>query len=181
MKWMVASDLHGSATVCQQVLAACDREGAGRLLLLGDLLYHGPRNPLPEGYDPKRCYELLNECRDQILCVRGNCDAAVDQMVLEFPIMAEYFLLQLGQHTVFATHGDVWSPERPPLLAPGFILLAGHTHHAACDVYPDFLYLNPGSPSLPKGTAHRGYLLLEEETVTFKKLDGTVYRTHSLI
>ena len=95
--------------------------------------------------------------------------------------MAEYFLLQLGRHTVFATHGDVWSPERPPLLAPGFILLAGHTHHAACDVYPDFLYLNPGSPSLPKGTAHRGYLLLEEETVTFKELDGTVYRTHSLI
>ena len=152
MKWMVASDLHGSATVCEQLLAAYDREGAERLLLLGDLLYHGPRNPLPEGYDPKRCCELLNECRDEILCVRGNCDAEVDQMVLEFPIMSEYLLLQLGKRNVFATHGHVWHPEHPPLLAPNGILLTGHTHHAACDVFPDFLYLNPGSPSLPKGS-----------------------------
>ena len=180
MKWMVASDLHGSAAACEGLLAAYEREGADKLLLLGDLLYHGPRNPLPAGYDPKRCYELLNECRDEILCVRGNCDAAVDQMVLEFPIMAEYILLQLGRRTVFATHGDLWHPAHPPLLAPDFILLTGHTHHPACDIYPDFLYLNPGSPALPKDTAHRGYLILEESAVAFKELDGTVYRTHTL-
>ena len=180
MKWMVASDLHGSATVCARLLEAFEREHAERLVLLGDLLYHGPRNPLPEGHDPKRCYELLNEYRDKILCVRGNCDAAVDQMVLEFPIMAEYFLFQLGGRTVFATHGDVWSPERPPLLPPGFILLAGHTHHPACDAFPDFLYLNPGSPALPKGTEHQGYLVLEEDAVTFHELDGSIYRRHEL-
>lgn len=177
MRWMVASDLHGSAAVCEQLLNALEREGADRLLLLGDLLYHGPRNPLPEGHDPRRCYEMLNACREKIVCVRGNCDAAVDQMVLEFPIMAEYFLFQLGARTVFATHGDVWHPEHPPLLPPGFILLTGHTHHAACDQFPDFLYLNPGSPALPKGTAHRGYLLLDEHAATFKELCGTVYRT----
>jgi len=88
VKWMVASDLHGSASVCEKLLLSLDREGADRLLLLGDLLYHGPRNPLPVGYNPRRCYELLNAYRHKILCVRGNCDAAVDQMVLEFPIMA---------------------------------------------------------------------------------------------
>lgn len=180
MRWMIVSDLHGSAAVCQQLLQDYVREKADRLLLLGDLLYHGPRNPLPEGYDPKRCVELLNEHRDQILCVRGNCDAEVDQMVLSFPIMADYVMLQLGQRTVFATHGHLWHPEHPPLLPPGYILLTGHTHHAVCDIYPQFLYLNPGSPSLPKGTAHKGYLILEDNKVTFKTLGGTVYREHAL-
>ncbi|MBQ9393683.1 MAG: phosphodiesterase [Oscillospiraceae bacterium] len=180
MKWMVASDLHGSASVCRQLADALEREQADRLLLLGDLLYHGPRNPLPEGHDPLRCTQILNNMRDRILCVRGNCDAAVDQMVLEFPIMAEYFLFQLGGRTVFATHGDLWHPEHPPLLPPGFILLTGHTHHAACDVFPEFLYLNPGSPALPKGTQHRGYLLLDDGAAVFKELDGTVYRTYPL-
>ncbi|MBQ2061951.1 MAG: phosphodiesterase [Oscillospiraceae bacterium] len=180
MKWMVASDLHGSATVCEKLLEAFRRESADKLLLLGDLLYHGPRNPLPEGYDPKQCCELLNGYRSEILCVRGNCDAEVDQMVLEFPIMADYLLLQLGRHTVFATHGHVWHPEHPPLMGPGFILLCGHTHHAACDLFPDFLYLNPGSPALPKGSDHRGYLVLEEDRVTFKMLDGGTYWERAL-
>lgn len=180
MTWMVASDLHGSAAVCEAVLTAFERERADRLLLLGDLLYHGPRNPLPDGYDPRRCFEMLNACRDRILCVRGNCDAAVDQMVLDFPIMAEYLLLQSGRRTVFATHGDIWTPEHPPVMSPGFILLAGHTHLPACVEYPGFLYLNPGSPSLPKNTDHRGYLILQEDAVIFKELNGIVYLTHSL-
>ena len=179
MKWIVASDLHGSATACERLLAAYEKEGADRLLLLGDLLYHGPRNPLPEGHDPKRCVLLLNEYRDQIAAVRGNCEAAVDQMVLQFPVMADYMLLQLGKKLVFATHGDQFNPDNPPPLAKGNILLNGHTHVPACVQYPEQLYLNPGSVALPKDEKQRrGYILLSEEGAIFRELDGTTYLEH---
>ena len=104
------SDLHGSATACRKVLEAFEREKADKILLLGDILYHGPRNPLPEGHDPKECIRLLNGYRDHIAAVRGNCEAAVDQMVLQFPVLADYMLLQVGERLVFVTHGDVYSP-----------------------------------------------------------------------
>lgn len=97
MRWLAASDIHGSATACRRVLEAFEREKAEGLLLLGDILYHGPRNPLPEGHDPKECIRLLNEYRNHIAAVRGNCEAAVDQMVLQFPVLAEYMLLRLGK------------------------------------------------------------------------------------
>ena len=134
MRWLAASDIHGSATACRRVLEAFEREKAEGLLLLGDILYHGPRNPLPEGHDPKECIRLLNEYRNHIAAVRGNCEAAVDQMVLQFPVLAEYMLLRLGKKLVFATHGDVYNPEHLPPLAKGGILLTGHTHVPACDV-----------------------------------------------
>ena len=105
MKWMIASDLHGSAFYCRQMIKAFQREGADRLLLLGDLLYHGPRNDLPEGYAPKEVIAMLNPLRERLLCVRGNCDTEVDQMVLDFPILADYALLYAGSRAVFATHG----------------------------------------------------------------------------
>ena len=95
MKWMIASDIHGSAVYCGQMLEAYRREKADRLLLLGDLLYHGPRNDLPKGYAPKEVIRMLNEVKEELLCVRGNCEADVDQMVLEFPVMADYCVLQL--------------------------------------------------------------------------------------
>ena len=128
MKWMVASDIHGSAKYCRELLDAYEREKADRLLLLGDLLYHGPRNDLPEEYAPKMVIAMLNAKKNQILCVRGNCDAEVDQMVLEFPILADYCMLDLGTKLVYATHGHLTSAEQLPPLREGDLFLQGHTH-----------------------------------------------------
>ena len=127
MKLMIASDLHGSAFYCRQLLAAMEREQPDKLLLLGDILYHGPRNDLPEGYAPKEVIAMLNPLRERLLCVRGNCDTEVDQMVLGFPILADYALLYAGSRTVFATHGHHYNTACPPPLAKGDILLHGHT------------------------------------------------------
>ena len=164
MKWMIASDLHGSAFYCKKMIKAFERERADRLLLLGDLLYHGPRNDLPEGYAPKEVIPLLNGLKPALLCVRGNCDAEVDQMVLDFPILADYAVLPVGRRLVYATHGHVHNLKNLPPLAPGDVLLHGHTH------------LNPGSVSIPKeGSAH-SYMTLEGETFLWKTLEGEVYR-----
>ena len=119
MKLMIASDLHGSAFYCRQLLAAMEREQPDKLLLLGDILYHGPRNDLPEGYAPKEVIAMLNPLRERLLCVRGNCDTEVDQMVLDFPILADYALLYAGSRTVFATHGHHYNTACPPPLAKG--------------------------------------------------------------
>lgn len=176
MKYLVASDLHGSATACEKILEAFHREEADRLVLLGDILYHGPRNPLPEGYDPKACCAMLNPCREKITAVRGNCDAAVDQMVLEFPILAEYLLLEVAGRTAFVTHGDVWGPDRLPSLSKGSLLLSGHTHVPMNEEREGIRCLNPGSPSLPKDDAHRrGYLLLEDSGIVWKTFEGEMY------
>ena len=151
MKWMIASDLHGSAKYCRQMVEAFEREGADRLLLLGDLLYHGPRNDLPDGYAPKEVIPLLNGLKPKLCCVRGNCEAEVDQMVLSFPVMADYCILPVGEKLVYATHGHVYNKENLPPLAPGDVLLHGHTHVPAWESFGDGnLYLNPGSLSIPK-------------------------------
>lgn len=176
MKWMIASDLHGSAYYAGQMREALEREQADRLLLLGDLLYHGPRNDLPRDYAPKQVIPLLNGLRTKLVCVRGNCDAEVDQMVLEFPIMADYCVLPVGHRLVYATHGHVHNRNNLPPLAPGDILLHGHTHVPTWEEFGEGnLCLNPGSLSLPKeGSAH-GYMTLEGTTFRWKTLDGTVY------
>lgn len=150
MKWMIASDIHGSEPWCRRMLERFAEEGAERLVLLGDFLYHGPRNGLPEGYDPKAVLALLNGEREKLLAVRGNCDGEVDQMVLNFPILSEYALLAAEGLRIYATHGHHGCEASPPPLCPGDILLCGHTHVPACHVHEDFIYLNPGSVSLPK-------------------------------
>ncbi len=127
MKLMIASDLHGSAFYCRQLLAAMEREQPDKLLLLGDILYHGPRNDLPEGYAPKEVIAMLNPLREQLLCVRGNCDTEVDQMVLDFPILADYALLYAGSRTVFATHGHHYNTACPPPLAKGYFAARPHS------------------------------------------------------
>lgn len=175
MKWMIASDIHGSAAWCGKMLAALEREQADRLLLLGDLLYHGPRNDLPEGYAPKEVIRMLNGVKQKIFCVRGNCEAEVDQMVLEFPVLADYCLLEAAGHLVFATHGHHYNLQSPPLLGAGDVLLHGHTHVPAKVQQEGWWYLNPGSVSLPKeGSAH-SYMVLEGGTFTWKDLEGTAY------
>lgn len=173
MKWVIASDIHGDAACCRQLLEAYRREEGDRLLLLGDLLYHGPRNDLPEHYRPKEALALLNEISTEIFCVRGNCEAEVDQMVLTFPVMADYCLLESGGLRIFATHGHVYNTATPPPLGPGDILLHGHTHIPAKDLQPDgYWYLNPGSVSLPKANTPKGYMTLEGRTFRWKELDG---------
>lgn len=180
MKWLIASDIHGSATYCRQLLDAFDREGADALLLLGDLLYHGPRNDLPEGYAPKAVIDLLNARREKIFCVRGNCEAEVDQMVLTFPVLADYMLLPLGDRMIYATHGHHASETNPPPLPQGSVLLHGHTHVPACRECAGGWYLNPGSVSIPKEGSPRGYMILENKTFTWKTLAGEAWKEFTL-
>lgn len=176
MKWCIASDIHGSEFYCKEVLRALDNERADRLLLLGDLLYHGPRNELPKDYAPKKVIGLLNERKRQILCVRGNCDAEVDQMVLEFPILADYAVLDLGNCLLYATHGHIYGEQNPPPLAKGDILLCGHTHVPNCVEYEEYVYMNPGSASIPKENSHHGYMVLENGVFLWKDFEGTELR-----
>lgn len=174
MKWMIASDIHGSELYLRELLDAYNREKADRMLLLGDLLYHGPRNDLPEGYQPKKVIELLNSMKEEILCVRGNCEAEVDQMVLEFPVMAEYAILTAGRRMIFATHGHVFNERNLPPLHKGDILLHGHTHVPKCTEHEDYIYMNPGSVSIPKENSHHGYMIMEGQDFAWKDLEGNV-------
>ena len=174
MKWMIASDLHGSAYYCRKMLEAFEREGADRLFLLGDLLYHGPRNDLPREYAPKEVIPLLNGKKEKLLCVRGNCDAEVDQMVLEFPVMADYAVLPVGQRLIYATHGHIYHVKNLPPLAPGDVLLHGHTHVPAWTAFGQGnLYLNPASVSIPKENSPHSYMTLEGNTMQWKELESS--------
>ena len=174
MKWMIASDLHGSAYYCRKMLEAFEREGADRLFLLGDLLYQGPRNDLPREYAPKEVIPLLNGKKEKLLCVRGNCDAEVDQMVLEFPVLADYAVLPVGQRLIYATHGHIYHVKNLPPLAPGDVLLHGHTHVPAWTEFGQGnLYLNPGSVSIPKEDSPHSYMTLEGNTMQWKELESS--------
>ena len=180
MKYFIASDIHGSAYFCERMLEAFEREGAERMILLGDLLYHGPRNDLPRDYAPKRVIEMLNARRDRVLCVRGNCDTEVDQMVLTFPILAEYALLDVGGSLVFVTHGHRYNLASLPPLKPGDVLLHGHTHIPACETKEGITYLNPGSVSIPKDGSRSSYMVLEGGVFTAKDLDGEILFSFSV-
>ena len=155
MRLFIASDIHGSALWCRKMLDAFEQSGAQRLILLGDILYHGPRNDLPDEYDPKAVIALLNPLKDKIIAVRGNCDTEVDQMVLDFPILADYAWILDGDIRMLATHGHKFSPQTPPPLSEGDVLLYGHTHIPENAVYSHFRAVNPGSVAIPKnGSAH---------------------------
>ncbi len=179
MKLLIASDLHGSAYWCRKLMDAWDREQPERVLLLGDLLYHGPRNDLPDEYNPKEVLSLLNARKDRILCVRGNCDTEVDQMVLEFPILADYAWISADGRRIFATHGHVYNANHLPPMCAGEILLHGHTHIPAWENHGAFRIYNPGSVSIPKGGSQPGYMIMENGVFTWKTPDGTVYHTEA--
>lgn len=173
MKYFIASDIHGSALYLEKMAERFQAEKADCLVLLGDLLYHGPRNDLPDGYDPKRCIEILNNWKN-VLCVRGNCDTEVDQMVLNFPIMAEYAVICAEDKQIYLTHGHRGLPQfkdKP-------VVLAGHTHVTALEDRGEYVYINPGSVSIPKDGSKRGYAVLEGRKITAMTLDGEAVFTY---
>lgn len=172
MKIMVASDIHGSAYYCQKMTEAYKNSGAQKLLLLGDILYHGPRNDLPKEYAPKKVIEMLNNISDEILCVRGNCDSEVDQMVLKFNIMAEYAIIYDGERMIFATHGHKFNKDNLPSLKKRDILLHGHTHIPVNESIDGITVMNPGSVSIPKENSWHGYMIIENGTYTWYDFDG---------
>lgn len=181
MKWMIASDIHGSAAYCEKLLAQFGKESADRLLLLGDLLYHGPRNALPAEYDPPKTAAMLNAYREKILAVRGNCDADVDQLVLEFPIFAEYAAIPVGNRILYAAHGHNASEQTPPPLCSGDILICGHTHVPVCRDHGEFLFLNPGSVSIPKENTPHSCMTLENGCFRWISLeDGAAFMEYVL-
>lgn len=173
MKILFASDLHGSASAARAVLNRFEQEGCERWILLGDLLYHGPRNDLPENYDPKAVIALLNGYPIAPLCVRGNCDAEVDQMVLNFPIRADSMLLPLENgRCAFITHGHLFNVECPPPHSRGDVLIHGHTHVHGVWAQEDYTYLNPGSAALPKEGQPKSYMVYEDGVFTIKRLES---------
>ena len=181
MKLLIASDLHGSSFYVEKLIRRVEAENPDKILLLGDLLYHGPRNALPELYDTSAVAKFLNDRKNMLLCVRGNCDTEVDQMVLDFPILADYCILELDGHTLFATHGHRYNRQNLPPMGTGEILLHGHTHIPAWESFgDDNLYLNPGSVSIPKMNSANSYMVLEDGTFQWKTLDGKVYHTEIL-
>ena len=175
MKLLISSDIHGSAYYCEKLLEAKRREETGRMLLLGDVLYHGPRNDLPRDYSPKKVISMLNEHRNEIYCVRGNCEAEVDQMVLEFPVLADYCLLPAGGGSgamIFCTHGHVFNEKHLPPMTPGDALLFGHTHVPLAVRYGEYYFLNPGSVSIPKNGSVQSYAVLEDGVFSVRKLES---------
>ena len=177
-KILIASDIHGDAQTAQRLVEIYKESGAEKLVLLGDVLYHGPRNDLPAGYAPKRVIELLNPLKNEILCVRGNCDTEVDQMVLDFPILADYAYLSFDGLRIFATHGHNFNTQKLPPLAKGDILLHGHTHVPVVQEFGDGnFYINPGSLSIPKESSPKSYILYEDRKFSFMSLDGEEYKT----
>ena len=180
MKLLFASDIHGSRSAMEAILRQYKLEGADRLVLLGDLLYHGPRNDLPDQYDPKGVTALLNAHKSDLLCVRGNCDAEVDQMVLEFPIRADYALFDLDGVTAFVTHGHLFNLDCLPPHKEGDLLIHGHTHVLTVQEKDGMTYINPGSAALPKEGNPKSYMVYEKGVFTIKTLEGETILTHAI-
>ncbi len=180
MKLVIASDIHGSAYYCKKLLENYRQENADKLVLLGDLLYHGPRNALPEEYDPKLVAAMLNEFNKEIISIRGNCDAEVDQMMLDFPTLADYSLLYIDGYSMYVTHGHVYNDEVQIPMKKGDILLSGHTHIPACKEVDCFLSINPGSVSIPKSDSKNSFVVYEDGVFYWKTMDGTCYQQCAL-
>ena len=182
MKLLIASDIHGDADCCRAMLAAYEKEKADKLLILGDILYHGPRNDLPEGYAPKKVIEMLNENADKLLCVRGNCDTEVDQMVLSFPVLSDTAFVYDSEAdlTLFMSHGHKYSPDNLPPLSGKTVFLYGHTHILGKTVANNIPCINPGSVSLPKGGNKKTYATYKSGMIEIKDFDGNVVESHKI-
>jgi putative phosphoesterase len=173
MKIAFFSDIHGVAANLELFLKKADEAGAEHLVLLGDALYHGPRNGVPEGYDPIKTKEILNSRADSIIAVRGNCDADVDQMMLDFPVLAEFSQLLVVNRKIFITHGHVWNQDNMPPIADGWLFAQGHTHVPVIKKLDNgVIFFNPGSISLPKQDFPKSYGLLDDKNLSVHRLDN---------
>ena len=185
MKYFIASDIHGSSYWCKKTLEAYEKSGAERLIILGDILYHGPRNDLPKDYAPKEVIEMLNPLKNKIWAVRGNCEAEVDQMVLKFPVLADYAILVLNGHTIFATHGHVFNEVNLPPLSDGDVLLHGHTHLINAEKMEKdgviFYHLNPGSTSIPKGGNPNSHAIIDGDVFSIYDFEGNMLKSIDLL
>ncbi len=184
MKILIASDIHGSLKFCEELVKRYKEEKCEKLVLLGDVLYHGPRNDLPEGYNPKGVIALLNGMADEILCVRGNCEAEVDDMVLSFNVLADYAVIWNKGKMFYLTHGHKFNTQNPPKLKKGDVLFNGHTHISKIEAFgekDEYLYANPGSVSIPKENTPRGYMILDDFSITHKTLDGEVVEEYEIL
>ena len=164
MRYAIASDIHGSATWCSRLLEDVREQRVDRLVLLGDLMYHGPRNPLPDGYDPAEVARMLNDVKDRVIAVRGNCDSEVDQMLLDFPMMGDYAIVMDDGEQILCTHGHLEGP-----MPDGSVVMSGHTHVKRDETVDGVRYLNPGSVGLPKDGSH-SYMVYEDGDVEFREL-----------
>lgn len=178
MKFVIASDIHGSAYYCRLLKARIEEENPGKVILLGDLLYHGARNPLPPEYSTLETAAVLNSMKDRLLCVTGNCDSQVDTLVLEFPIGAEYCILPLENgRTAVLTHGHIL----PALLKKGDVLFNGHFHVPAFEERETYTYVNCGSVSIPKENSPHSYMTLEGCELCWKRVEnGEIFRREKL-
>lgn len=174
---MFASDLHGSLFYCNKLKEIFLKENPDKLVLLGDILYHGPRNPLPKEYNPKEVFEILNSLKDKILCVRGNCDCEVDQMVLEFPILHDYSIINVDNLNFLITHGHIYNKENLPSFFKNYILIHGHTHINTIEDISNGTYINPGSISMPKENQQNSYMIYENKCFYIKDLEGNLIKS----
>jgi len=181
MKFMFASDIHGSKKECEKLFTLFQEEQAERLILLGDYLNHGPRNGIPEDYNPQAVAELLNQHNDKIFCVRGNCDSEVDQMLLQIPMLADYMILPLINNRIaFITHGHIYNTNSLPPLTAGDLLIHGHTHIPTVESHENYIYLNPGSVTFPKSEHGNTYMIYENEKFTIKTFDRQEIYTYNI-
>lgn len=178
MKLLIASDIHGSSFYCKKLLEKYNDENPDKMVLLGDILYHGPRNDLPRDYAPKDVIKMLNPLAKSILCVRGNCDTEVDQMVLDFPVLADYSVIFDGKITMYLTHGHHIENIK---FVPGDYVIAGHTHIPSFEKRDGYTYINPGSVSIPKEDSLNGYIIYENGTFVWKDFDGNIIKQISTL
>ena len=176
MKLLIASDIHGSITYAEKLIQVYEKEQPDSIVLLGDILYHGPRNDLPEGYAPKEVAALFNKYKDDIICMKGNCDAYVDSMVLDFCICEDVGVIFDGKNRIYMSHGHIHNPENLPKIPEGSVFLYGHTHIAKDEVINGIRAINPGSLSIPKGGQKNSYMIYEDGKFSWFDIDGEELR-----
>lgn len=181
MKYFVISDIHGSSFYLKKAMDRFEKENADFILILGDILYHGARNDLPEGYNPKEVIEILNRKAEIIMAVRGNCESEVDQMVLDFPVNTVYSNMVIGGKRLFITHGHIYNQKNTVKMPDNSCFLSGHTHILRAERIDGIHYLNPGSVSIPKNNNPHSYAILEDHKFTVKTLDGDIILEHKIV
>lgn len=176
MKLFFMADIHGSLFYLKKAIERFKAENADYMVILGDELYHGARNPLPPEYNPREVTALLNGFAAKIIAVRGNCDSEVDDMVLEYPVLAPFSIILCGGRRLFLTHGHLFDENSLPKLCPGDVFFYGHTHVSKAEKQGEIFVVNPGSVSMPKEDTPHSYAVMENDTIVLKDLDGKTYR-----